>query len=491
MNRSSRRRRSRSRRSSGSTHVERRALRDDIERAREGLKGFDVRGARMAWPSSCPGRRTCWRSSGCRARWSPAWSSTTRPCVDRSPNGARRALGRSAGLAQYRPALPRRRRDGLGEVDQDPGRRHRQHDQGGWSQANYPRSVEQEKLNHLAHALDALFARFKQRPFDHLRGRRAGGVGPRGRGAAAPVPARAAGRAVQHRRRELLRRDVQAAAAEVVERTSRRRARGARPACSRASAAATPASPAPAGVMEALEQARVEILLLAEDFDAPELDDALEKAITQSAAGARGTSPRRSRDARRDRRCASILSVPRALVIVDFQNDFAPGGALRGAPTATRSPGASTSSRGRASTTSSSPRATGIRPTTARSPPRAGRGPTTACRGRPARELHPALDREAGGRRGREGTGPARPRATPASRRHGPRRAAARALRSTTSPLVGLATDYCVMNTALDALRNGFGVTVDSSRGAAGRATARRRLRVHSSRSEAAGGSIA
>jgi peptide subunit release factor 1 (eRF1) len=39
----------------------------------------------------------------------------------------------------------------------------------------------------------------------------------------------------------------------------------------------------PEAVMEALEQARVEILLLAEDFDAPELDEALEKAIAQSA----------------------------------------------------------------------------------------------------------------------------------------------------------------------------------------------------------------
>jgi stalled ribosome rescue protein Dom34 len=35
--------------------------------------------------------------------------------------------------------------------------------------------------------------------------------------------------------------------------------------------------------MKALEEARVEILLLAEDFDAPELDEAVEKAITQSA----------------------------------------------------------------------------------------------------------------------------------------------------------------------------------------------------------------
>ena len=29
--------------------------------------------------------------------------------------------------------------------------------------------------------------------------------------------------------------------------------------------------------------------------------------------------------------------------------------------------------------------------------------------------------------------------------------------------VVGLATDYCVKNTALDALRDGFGVTVDST----------------------------
>src|SRR5215213_5391900 len=57
---------------------------------------------------------------------------------------------------------------GLQEIDHIEGDTHRQHDQGGWSQARFQRSVEQEKLNHLGEALDTLFARFKRRPFDHL-----------------------------------------------------------------------------------------------------------------------------------------------------------------------------------------------------------------------------------------------------------------------------------------------------------------------------------
>jgi hypothetical protein len=35
--------------------------------------------------------------------------------------------------------------------------------------------------------------------------------------------------------------------------------------------------------MNALDEGRVEILLLADDFDAPELDEAVERAIKQSA----------------------------------------------------------------------------------------------------------------------------------------------------------------------------------------------------------------
>ena len=175
-------------------------------------------------------------------------------------------------------------RDGLEEVDQIQDDVHRQHDQGGWSQANYQRSVEQEKLNHLGHALATLFTRFKQQPFDHLVVGAPDEMAARGRGAAAPVPARArwpAGSASTSRTPPPApsRRPRRRSSSVTSRRSSARRSTGWR----RGSAAATAASRGPAAVMEALEQARVEILLLAEDFDAPELDDALEKAITQSA----------------------------------------------------------------------------------------------------------------------------------------------------------------------------------------------------------------
>jgi len=43
-----------------------------------------------------------------------------------------------------------------------------QHSAGGWSQARFERSVEQEVEWHLEHATDLLFRHFKRRPFDHL-----------------------------------------------------------------------------------------------------------------------------------------------------------------------------------------------------------------------------------------------------------------------------------------------------------------------------------
>jgi peptide chain release factor subunit 1 len=173
--------------------------------------------------------------------------------------------------------------DGLEETDRITDEVHQQHDQGGWSQANYQRSIEQDKLNHLLHATDTLFERFKQRPFDHLL------VG---------CPQELAGDVEQRLHPYLRRRlagrlgidvensnavDVKAAAAEVVDRHVAAVEREALDRMHQGIGRGDRGVSGPEAVMEALEQQRVEILLLAEDFDAPELDDALEKAIRQSA----------------------------------------------------------------------------------------------------------------------------------------------------------------------------------------------------------------
>jgi peptide chain release factor subunit 1 len=58
--------------------------------------------------------------------------------------------------------------DQLEETDRVQDDTHQQHDQGGWSQARYQRSVEKEKIDHLDHVAEIAFDRFKNRPFDRL-----------------------------------------------------------------------------------------------------------------------------------------------------------------------------------------------------------------------------------------------------------------------------------------------------------------------------------
>lgn len=58
--------------------------------------------------------------------------------------------------------------DGLREVQQIHDDVHGQHEQGGWSQARYQRSVDKEKDDHLRDTCDALMRHFKRRPFDCL-----------------------------------------------------------------------------------------------------------------------------------------------------------------------------------------------------------------------------------------------------------------------------------------------------------------------------------
>ena len=152
--------------------------------------------------------------------------------------------------------------------------------------------------------------------------------------------------------------------------------------------------------------------------------------------------------------------MPEALLIVDFQNDFTPGGALavkHGDEIAER-----------INELAGSGRFDLVVATRDWHPPdhgsfaaQGGPWPSTACRTRRVRELHAALDRtpvdvivDKGQNPGTEGYSGFDETDLASLLRE-------RGIDSVT--VVGLATDYCVKNTALDALRQGLEVTVDSS----------------------------
>jgi peptide chain release factor subunit 1 len=58
--------------------------------------------------------------------------------------------------------------DGLREIEQIHDVVFGQHDQGGWSQARFQRGIEKEKDDHLKHTAEALMKHFKRRPFQRL-----------------------------------------------------------------------------------------------------------------------------------------------------------------------------------------------------------------------------------------------------------------------------------------------------------------------------------
>jgi nicotinamidase/pyrazinamidase len=150
----------------------------------------------------------------------------------------------------------------------------------------------------------------------------------------------------------------------------------------------------------------------------------------------------------------------RALVIVDFQNDFTPGGALGVAD--------GDAIAGRIDALARSGAYDLVVATRDWHPPdhgsfaaQGGPWPPHCVQGTSGAELHDALDRSLVDVVIDKGQDPATEgysgfQATPLA-------ALLRERGVEDVTVVGLATDYCVKNTALDALREGFHVTVDSS----------------------------
>ena len=261
----------------------------------------------------------------------------------RRPHPVRRAAGRcrptaSAGASCSSTAARRGMfvgpGDALEETDRIVDDVHSQHDQGGWSQSNYQRSVEKEVHDHLGHAAELAFDVYKARAVDRVLIGAPARAARRVQGQAAPVPARADRRAAAARRRErLARRRAQRAPSERSRRTCRaasaRRWTGSREGVGRGGARRGGI----ADVLDALNQARVETLLIAENFAAPGARDveagcccppttlratAAEPVRRHRRAGDREgdravrrgagrAPPRRPRAARRHRRRAAVL----------------------------------------------------------------------------------------------------------------------------------------------------------------------------------------
>jgi peptide chain release factor subunit 1 len=163
--------------------------------------------------------------------------------------------------------------DDVEETDRVEDEVHQQHDQGGWSQLNYQRSVEKDKQDHLAHVAEVLFSIYKRRGFDRLL---VGGpeeiLGDLERRLHTYLQERIVGRThldVDNSGIE----DVRRAVAEALEAYETRREREALDRLAEGVGRGTRGAAGLADVLGTLNEGRVETLLVADGFGAPGLRD--------------------------------------------------------------------------------------------------------------------------------------------------------------------------------------------------------------------------
>jgi hypothetical protein len=162
---------------------------------------------------------------------------------------------------------------GVEETDRIEDEVHSQHDQGGWSQARYQRSVEKDKDDHLLHVAEVLFDIHKREPFDQLLvGAPEELVGDFEQRLHPYLRERIADRLhldVEHSGID----DVRTAVAEAIEAYATRQEREALDRLMEGVGRGTRGAAGLAAVLAALDEARVECLLVAEGFEAAGLRD--------------------------------------------------------------------------------------------------------------------------------------------------------------------------------------------------------------------------
>ncbi len=150
-------------------HDERQALRTDIERVREVLtaNGVAANGTRAVAVFAC-------ESADLLEVVSLRHPLASRVVLDDAPYVE--PLVHVGAAERWCVLLANRRAarlflgdgDELEETDRIEDDVHRRHDQGGWSQSNYQRSIDKEIEDHLAHTAEVAFELYKRRGFDRM-----------------------------------------------------------------------------------------------------------------------------------------------------------------------------------------------------------------------------------------------------------------------------------------------------------------------------------
>lgn len=153
----------------GLDHAEREALKADVDRVREALNAGDIahNGTRAVAVYACGPADLLEVVSLKR----PVDSAVV---LERTPHVE--PLLADADSERWCVVLANRRNarffvgdgGGLEETDRVEDDVHSQHDQGGWSQARYQRGVEKEKDDHLVHVADVAFDAYQRQGFDRL-----------------------------------------------------------------------------------------------------------------------------------------------------------------------------------------------------------------------------------------------------------------------------------------------------------------------------------
>ena len=151
----------------GLDHDTKKNLRQDVERVGEFLESFSPKGAHGLAVYAC-------QEADLFEVIRLPKPVPTRAVVDDSPFVE--PLAELAGVRSWLVVLVNRQTgrmlrgdgEGLEEIDVIVDDVHGQHKQGGWSQARYQRSVDEDVQDHLRNVAQAVFAHFKRSSFDHL-----------------------------------------------------------------------------------------------------------------------------------------------------------------------------------------------------------------------------------------------------------------------------------------------------------------------------------